>query len=282
MPFTIQWEAMRSAASALFLALALSAPGTASAHDTWIRPLAFRLASGQAVTAMVSSGHGLQAQSAMRRRRFRHLALHPSGKARRDCRKVVAFKRRPHLSRMDFAAPNAGVSCLALSTLPLSITLSDVKTAGYLREIGAPPDVLRAWGDQRGLGLPWVEWYTKHAKAYVRIGQGRAPVWPKCVGLGLELVPLTDPTRCRTNGAQALAVQVLWRGAPLSGLAVRVSHDRVPGEHLFHSEADGLLRLPNLGRGVHLATATHLRLPDRPDGAWHSDFTTLTYNVDRR
>jgi hypothetical protein len=78
---------------------------------------------------------------------------------------------------------------------------------------------LRAWMPEPGIATCRVALDATYAKAVIRVGDTDDRSWSEPVGLGLEIVPLGDPTRL--HAGDALAVRVLANGRPLAGLALR-------------------------------------------------------------
>src|SRR5207344_3255729 len=105
---------------------------------------------------------------------------------------------------------------------PRTIELTPKQVEEYLAEIGAS-DLVR----QRWLATPakrWREMYSKHAKTFVRVGDtGTDRSWSEPVGMYLEIVPQSDPTKIVAGGE--LSVQVLREGGTIPGFAIAVSRD---------------------------------------------------------
>jgi hypothetical protein len=124
---------------------------------------------------------------------------------------------------------------------------------------------LRAWMAEPGIATCRVALAATYAKAIVRVGAASDASWSEPVGLGLEIVPLGDPTRLRAG--DAIAVRVLQEGRPLAGLALRaVTRGRPPSS--VRTDANGEATVP-LGAGgpwLIAGSAAHAR-------------TTLTLDV---
>jgi hypothetical protein len=252
----------------------------ASAHDTWVRPLAVRVLPGQPLTAEMSAGHGLTPLSAPKRRRERALLLLGAG----GRRKPRARRRRGKRALADFAPPPSrmvcAVCCIALRTRSVTIEIDDEGVDGYLAEVQPPANILQAWQAQRALGQPWVEHYAKEAKGYLRAGTSRGRggrPWQGVQRLGhqLEIVPLTDPTRAMPR--HLLTVELREGGLVLPDIALRLFDRR--GERVVRTDAQGRAALPVRCRGRQLVATTVLQLPAHAGAPWTSRFATLSYTV---
>ncbi len=251
--------------------------GSASAHDTWVRPLAPRLLPGQPLTAEMSAGHGLAPLSAPKRRRERSLLLLGAGRRRRP----MARRRRGRRAQAAFAAaPACAVCCLALTTHEVMIAIDDDGVDAYLAEVQPPAPILHAWHAQRARAEPWVERYAKEAKGYLRVGRaraGRGGAWQRVRRLGhrLEIVPLADPTRLRPG--KRLAVELREGGLPLPDTALRLFDRR--GGLVVRTDAAGRAAIPGRCRGRQLLATTVLHRPAQSGAPWTSRFATLSYTV---
>ncbi len=126
---------------------------------------------------------------------------------------------------------------------------------------------LRAWMAEPGIATCRVAQGALSAKAVVRVGDTPDESWREPVGLGLEIVPLADPTRLRAG--DAIAVRVLEEGRPLAGLALRaITRGRTPA--LVTTDASGEATVALAAGGPWLIAGT------RPRGR-----TSLTLDVAR-
>jgi hypothetical protein len=112
---------------------------------------------------------------------------------------------------------------------------------------------LRAWMAEPGIATCRVSLDTSYAKAIVRVGDSPDESWREPVGLGLEIVPLADPTRLRAG--DSIAVRVLEAGRPLAGLALRaMTRGRAPA--LVTTDANGVATFALAAAGPWLIAGT--------------------------
>jgi uncharacterized GH25 family protein len=256
---------MRRAAAVIGFAL-LAAP--ALAHDTWLLPTHFTVAPGATITAELTSAmrfpRGETAVKAERlARRGIRLGAQPA-----DLRPAGASATA---LRLTGRASSPGVAALWLETRPRTLDLKDALVEEYLREIGVWETTGAAW---RAAGRkPWRETYVKCAKSYVRVGVGStdAASWWEPVGLALELVPGSDPTRLAVGAT--LTVRLLRQGQPLAHHPVTAQpagREGVPAQ----TDDAGQVTFTIDRAGAWLVKSTALR--PTVSGEWESEFTTLT------
>ncbi len=259
----------RLATAALLAGLA----ATARAHDTWLLPASFAAEPGEAVSLELTSGMDFAAPET---------AIAPERVARAVVRLQGATGPievgAQGESALALSAPLAtpGVAALGVELHPREITMGPEDVEHYLAEIGASDELRRAW---RELGTDvWRELYTKHATSFVRVGEAAgAASWAEPLGLGLELVPESDPLALAPGST--LALRVLWHGEALAGLQVSAVCETEGSPAVATSDADGRLTLTFDRPGRWLLRGTHLRRSDKAEADWESDFTTLTLEV---
>lgn len=258
---------MRATLTAAALALAASA----GAHDTWLAATAHVEPRSLLRMELTSGGAFPDLEQPIRPERLAVSACRVGGAE-------VAMGVGPSWQyalrlRTWMAAPGVAVCRVALA--PRALELEPQEVAHYLEEIGAAATVGPLWA-RTPEPRRWRETYTKHAKAVTRVGESADESWRDPVGLGLEIVPLADPTRLRAG--DTLPVRVLKRGAPLPGLPLRASARGRVGVFVT-TDAQGEARVALPSAGPWLVAGTELRASTARPAEWESDFTTLTLDV---
>jgi uncharacterized GH25 family protein len=255
---------------ALAPTLVLLATG-ASAHDTWLAATA-RVEPRALLRMELTSGSAFpDLEQAVQPERLVTSACRLGGAD-------VAMGVGPawqYALRLRAWMAGPGIATCRVALGPRTLELHPDEVAHYLDEIGAAATVGPLW---RRAPRAWRETYAKHAKAIVRVGDTPDESWREPVGLGLEVVPLADPTRL--SAGDTLSVRVLKTGRPLSGLPLRAVTRGRPAVFVT-TDAAGEASVALPAAGPWLLAATELRAhPSRP-GEWESDFTTLTLDVAR-
>jgi uncharacterized GH25 family protein len=244
---------------------------SASAHDTWLAATAHVEPRSLLRMELTSGGAFPDLESPIQPERLVTSACRIGGA---DVAMGVGPSWQYALRlRAWMAAPGIAVCRVALG--PRALELEPAEVAHYLDEIGAQAAVGPLWAK-----VPeprrWRETYTKHAKAVVRVGDTAEESWREPVGLGLEVVPLADPTRLKAG--TALPVRVLKAGQALAGLPLRaVTRGRPPVLVTTDAAGEATIALP--AAGPWLIAGTELRPSAARPGEWESDFTTLTLDV---
>jgi hypothetical protein len=258
-------------------ALMLGVAALAGAHDTWLLPASMRVPVGRPVRLSLTSGMTFPAND---------FAIAPARLARAEVRLAGAMRRLPHPSHGEqslqyrWTPASPGVAALVVELAPKTLTLAPGLVEEYLTEIDASTAVRAQWARIAAQGR-WRERYVKHAASFVRVGAACGDTsWRVPMGLGLELVPLADPTARRAG--DSLPVRVLRGGVPLAGFAIgaRPAGGAIAGFATTDARGVAAVPLPRAGRW--LLAGTDLRRSEAVGLEWESDFATLTLAVRAR
>lgn len=246
----------------------------ARAHDTWLLPARFEVTPGASIELEMTSGMKFpEPESAVAADRIAASGIRLAGK-------TLALQPKSPTSaalRLSAAAPRAGVAVLWATSRPRTLSLKPDEVRHYLEEIGAPAAVEARWRQQQRFR----ESYSKLAKTYVKVGD--APddrSWQEPVGLGLEIVPLQDPTAL--NAGSEFPVRVLRDGKPLAGFTLSAVSRGARKPITVRTDGDGRASFMLDRNGPWLLRGTLIEESSAPDTDWQSLFTTLTVSAGPR
>jgi hypothetical protein len=237
-------------------------------------PASFAVAPGAEVALDLTSGMGFPGlDTAIDRTRVERASYRLAGRTA-DVGARTPAERSLHLTT---SFPEGGVATIWVDLTPKTIELTPKEVDEYLAEIGASDLVKERWiasGAKR-----WRELYTKHSKTFVRVGEPPATErsWSQPVGMFLEIVPTSDPTKL-VAGSE-LAVEVLRDGSTIAGLSISVTRDGGAAGQMQKTDAGGSATFRFDSAGRWLIRSTLLRAVPGPDVEWESHFTTLTVEV---
>jgi uncharacterized GH25 family protein len=252
----------------------------AAAHDFWLEPREYSLASGALTPLTIQVGHGAfrQRSPIPARRITRFQAIAPDG-ALVDLRGGL---------RLGQAAEDGSFRLGALGTYVLVLQTDDRAQAhlpamrfnDYLKVEG-----LTAALDQRTqlhmMDANGSERYSRCAKSIVLVGppgtvSGSQVSEP--VGLPLEIVPEVDPYRVPRSAS--LPVRVIYAGRPLSGALVKLTdlgNDATPLEvHLTDRAGRATFTVPGPGRWL-LNVIWTKALPAWEETDFETVFSSLSF-----
>jgi uncharacterized GH25 family protein len=252
------------------LAIALNA-GVVVAHDTWLLPAKFKVpATGEIVAEGTSAMHFPKPEVAMHADRIARSGLRLAGKTTAletgdATAAVLRFRARP---------AESGIAVLWVESRPRTLDLKHAEVEEYLKEIGAWDTAGTEWN--RAGRKPWRETYVKFSKSHVSVGTPASDrSWSEPVGLGLEIVPETDPTALHVG--DEVRLRILRNSTPLAEQAVGAQAAGRETE-LNRADASGRVTLRADRAGPWLVKVTSIR-PAAREGEWESQFATLTFEV---
>lgn len=259
-------------------ALMVLAAGTLSAHDFWLIPDAFQVASGQdlAIRGQTSSRFPTS-EAAVVPERIAEARL--VGATTDERLSDLSTSGRSLLIR--HRPSGDGQRIVAVALVARSARTTPAQLQRYIALEGAP---LLATRYEREGRYPRVDSLTrlsaKYAKTIVEVGTGGSRVFDRVVGHVLEIVPLSDPARLRAG--DTLTVRVLYHGQPVpdaelhAGVAPPDTAGR-PADIAAATGTDGIGRIPVASPGLWNVRLWHGAPAREPD--WEVHAATLVFNV---
>jgi uncharacterized GH25 family protein len=241
------------------------------AHDTWLLPAHFRIEPGGTLELALTSAMDFpNPETPVKPERLAEAKLRLGGTT-----SPLESISQPRVLALRTRVPEVGIAVAWVATRERSLELTAEQVTHYLEEVGATDTIGRQW--ERSGRKPWRETYAKRAKSIVRVGEDADDSWKRPVGLDLELLPESDPTRLSVG--DTLRLRLLWRGEPLAGLAVGAVAGTPAKPALAHTDAEGRVSFVLSKAGPWLVRATRIVPSQARPGEWDSVFTTLTCEV---
>lgn len=269
----------------LFLVV-LALPGApAIAHDFWVQPNVYWVASAVATGMTLQVGHGPSRQRSPipLRRIVRFEAVAPDGRAT-DLRGVL---RLGGVSEDGtFVLEKPGAHMLVFQTDDRAQThLPSLRFNDYLRAEGLVP----ALNQRIRLGRmdrDGAENYSRCAKSIVQVGPGGSGSQGQVtrpVGLPLEIVPERSPYA--TPRPSMLPIRLLYQGRPLGGALVkltRLENDATPLEtHLTDRAGRATFAMPSSGTWLLNVIWTRVQ-PSSAETDYDTVFSSLSFGFTGR
>lgn len=261
----------------------------AEAHDFWLIPDPFRVASGAEVEIYgQTSSRFPTSESAVTPDRVADARI--LGSTATD--RIDDLSQRGTSLLLRHRPQSAGQRVIAVTLHPRSVRESAASFRRYLELEGAPEALARV--DREGLlrGRDSItRRYAKYAKTLVEVGTGGAAAFSRVAGHPLEFVPDRDPASLRPG--DTLVVRLLYRGQPLGNARVHAgsvpaaegrpqlaASSASPDLHLS-SGGDGRLRVPVATGGLWNVRTLHVVQADPGSGAdWDTHWATFVFVVD--
>lgn len=262
--------------------LLLGSAAMLEAHDFWLIPNAFRIASGEQLEVWgqtssqfptsdvaVTPERVMEAQilSATDRAHIRDLSV--SGTSLR-------LRHRPD---------SAGQKVVAVTLHPRSVRESAEGFRHYLVLEGAPEALERYEREGKMPTDSITRRYAKYAKTLVEVGSGGPRAFSRVADHPAEFVPLVDPAFLSVGAI--LPVRLLYRGQPLAHAHVHAGSVEGPGSGepervaTLETDAEGVARVSIDRPGLWNVRALHIVPADEGSGAdWDTHWVTLVFDVE--
>lgn len=268
------------------IVMALVVTATLSAHEFWLSANPWRVAPGEHATILINVGDRFPVASSFTTpERVDSVRLvGPAG----DIPVTPPFQREKNSLAAKVQAPEAAGTYVGVAIIKprvLEIKARDFET--YLRHEGL--DSVLADRERAGERLkPGRERYARYGKTLIRVGDGAADgTATRPLGLRVELVPLTDPTRLKPGDRCRL--RLLFDGRPVSGAmvgAIYASANVKPDEWPLRERTDAQGEVeftlndpgPWLIRSVQMVRRTGESGAEAVD--WESYWASLSFALD--
>ncbi|MFA8387724.1 MAG: DUF4198 domain-containing protein [Pelagibaca sp.] len=251
-------------------------PVSLSAHEFWIDPVEYSVASDGTLVATLRVGENFAgAEQPYLDRSFERFDMQCAG------RLAPVPGRAGDRPALNVAAPRDGLCVIIHQTTDYLLTYNEwQKFVDFVEH----KDFDGVLAQHAARGLPesgFVELYSRHAKSLIAVGDGAGR--DAKVGLLTEIVAEANPYT--DNMAGGLPIRVLYNGAPRADAQVELFARPPSGRvkvTLHRTDANGRVILPVQPGYAYLADAVVLR-PLEPraenDPVWESLWASLTFAV---
>ena len=269
------WEVrqlVRGIAYLAFLIVFMSAP--ARAHEFWLEVTDFSPKASEPISVTHFVGQKFKGDSFPYVREWyqRYALVNVSGKTEID-----GVDGNDPAVKLVIEQP--GLAILTYLSKPNAIDFQTwQKYEKYLNEEGLESFKSR----HRSQGKPDIninELYTRCAKALIGVEDGKGSDRP--IGMPLELVAIENPYTLAPG--KPMAVRLLYNGAPVKGVLVKVFDKNKPEEPLrLRTNKDGRVEFQLKPSSAYLLNAVHMVEPDqiKVNGRtfhWQSFWASLTF-----
>ena len=209
----------------------------AQAHEFWLQPQKFFFQAGEKATIGFRVGEGFVGEpwdlKKHQAERLQWLHLDQV----KDLRASVTANEK---SNFELPLTEEGTHLVVMESNKAFIELEAEKFNAYLDEDGLT-EIRFARERANALDKPSREFYSRHTKLLLQVGDKRDDTYRKVAGLPIEIVPLKNPYTLQKS--EAVRFRILWQGKPLFGASVKVWNrfdNRTMIQNIF-TEQDGTI-----------------------------------------
>lgn len=246
------------------------------AHEFWLEPQKFYFAAGEKALINLRVGENFNGESwDLNRHKVERFELHNSTGV--TDHKGEIKKEKPNV---EILLSDLGTQLVVMESDQAFSDLDGPKFNEYLKEDGLD-DVLALRKKNNELNKRGTEFYSRHTKLLLQVGNRYDNTYQKIVGLPIEIVPEKNPYNVKRS--ESIKFKILWEGKPLFGARVRV-WNRYEGQTAIqniYSQKDGTVEFPLSNAGAWMVSVVKM-VPSKKDGAdWQSCWGSFVFGSEK-
>ena len=247
----------------------------ATAHEFWLQPQKFRVNVGEPLQIGFKAGENFAGEPwKFTSTRIAKLDWHQQGKAQ-DIQDLVVDEEKINLT---VTPSQTGTHLFVLESTDLFIKLDGEKFNAYLKEDGLD-DALQHRTRNNQLADTAREFYSRHSKLLVQVGDKTDDTFRKTTSMPIEIVPLQNPYALTIG--DRITFRILFNGKPLFGARVKIfnrHNNRTTLQHIY-SQQDGTVETTLSSPGPWLVSVVAMVPSKDPKAQWRSYWGSLTFGV---
>jgi len=259
----------------LTLLLLLIASIVAQAHEFWLQPLKYFYAVGEKAMISFKVGENFMGEPwDLKHHRIEQLDL-IHGNQTTDLKASVKEGEKDNL---EVELKDSGTHLIVMQSNPAYIELEADKFNEYLKEDGLD-NVYEQRKKSNTLTKPSKEFYSRHSKLLLQVGEVKDDTYKKVMGLPIEIVPDRNPYSLKKG--DLIRFKILWQGKPFFGAKVRVWNrfdNRTTIQNIY-TEQDGTMETHISNPGAWMVSVVRM-IPASKEGAdWESYWGSLVFGI---
>ncbi len=250
--------------------------GLAVAHEFWLQPQKFFYAVGEKALINFKVGENFSGEDwDLNRHKVERLELHNSAGVADH--KADIKKEKPNV---EMLLSDLGTQLVVMQSDNAFSDLEGQKFNEYLKEDGLD-DILSIREKNKALDKRGTEFYSRHSKLLLQVGNRQDNTYKKIIGLPIEIVPEKNPYAMKLGESNKFTI--LWEGKPLFGARVKV-WNRKDGQvaiQNIYSQKDGTIEFPLSNTGAWMVSVVKM-VPSKKEGAeWQSYWGSLVFGFEK-
>lgn len=274
----LKFYALAGIGTSIVLASALAA----SAHEMFLKPQSFYLASNTNTAVALYNGTFDKSENPITRERMGDVSVMTGGKVSHPG--VGLWRDDRVTSYLGVALKGPGTYVVGVSTKPKIIELSADNFEAYLKHDGIE-DVLKARQDAKVARTSVRERYSKHVRTILQVGPTQTNDFSRPLGYPAEILLQKNPAALTVG--DTLSFKALLKGQPMKGQLVYASFEGFHGHNAVGGHINAVkLRTDSGGMGSFKITRPgkwYVTLINMQrvtgDADYESNWSTVTFEV---
>jgi uncharacterized GH25 family protein len=247
------------------------------AHEFWLQPNKFVYKRGEILTVSFMVGENFMGEPwDLKKNRVEKLDLFQLGSSVNLLDSVTQGVK----DNLHYTLKNEGTQLVAMQSTNAFIEMEAEEFNAYLKEEGLD-DVLSQRKKNNTLTAPTKEFYSRHAKLLIQVGDKRDDAYKKVLGHPVEIVPEKNPYTLKVG--DVLRFKILFEGKPVFGVRSKVwnrYNNRTTIQNIY-TEKDGTFEAIISNPGPWMVSVVRM-VPSTQTGAeWQSYWGSLVFGIEK-
>jgi uncharacterized GH25 family protein len=245
------------------------------AHEFWLYPNKFRFSKGETVVVNFLVGENFTGEQwDLKKHKIEKLDLLQKA-AKTDLRSSVTQTEKDNLK---IVLKEEGTHMLVMESNDAFISLEGQKFNKYLEDDGLE-EPLHHREKTKTLNDSSKEFYSRHSKLLLQVGQKTDDTYSKVVGLPIEIVPLTNPYDLKVGSP--ISFKILFNGKPLFGAKVRFwnMYNHTSILQNIYTQQDGTIESTISRPGSWMVSVVHMVPSKNSKAQWKSYWGSLVFGI---
>jgi uncharacterized GH25 family protein len=245
------------------------------AHEFWLQPAKYRVTRGETLTIDFKAGENFMGEPwKFTPERIKTLQWFHGDKSKDISNDVVTGEKENVRVTLDDEGPHV----FALESTESFIALDADKFNEYLKEDGLD-EALDYRKKNNLLTDSAREFYSRHSKLIVQVGEKTGDTYKKEVGMPVEIIPLENPYSLKIG--DRMRFKIFYNGQPLFGARVKVfnRHNNRTSLQNIYSQKDGIIETTVSTPGRWMVSFVKMIPSKDPKAQWRSYWGSLVFGI---
>ena len=247
----------------------------AGAHEFWLQPGKYIYEVGETAVISFKVGENFNGEPwDLKRHRVVRVEAH-HGSAVVDYKTSVKEGQKDNL---EIPMSEEGTHLIVMQSNTAFIKLDGATFNEYLNEDGLS-EIVALREKSKTLNDSSREFYSRHAKLLIQVGNKKDDTFKKEIGLPIEIIPEQNPYHLKKGDVNRY--KILWQGKPLFGALVKVwnRYNNTTAIQNIYSEKNGTIEVRLSNSGEWMISVVKM-VPSTEKGAdWQSYWGSLVFGV---
>ncbi len=245
-------------------------------HEFWMQPTKFFYKAGEKLIVSFKVGENFMGEPwDLKRDRIETFQLHQFTKTTNLLDSLKEGKQ----DNLSYTLKEEGTYMVAMQSTNAFVEMSGEEFNTYLKEDGL--DDILEHRKNTNTTAPAKEFYSRHTKLLVQVGEKNADVFKKILGFPVEVVPEKNPYALKVG--DPIRFKILFDGKPMFGVRTKVWNrfdNRTTIQNIY-TEKDGTFEVRISNPGPWMVSVVRMVPSTDPMAEWQSYWGSLIFGIQK-